>query len=119
MQELHLSLNAPVLISMHNIAAKVLRPPGTEAENFAPDEAALKELGRRMAEPTGYLNQYGWQLYDVTGGTKDWAYASRAPSATRSRPGPRTATSTASTRASSSTSTRARATAPAAACARR
>ena len=74
-QELHLSLNAPVLISMHNIAAKVLRPPGTEAENFAPDEPALKELGRRMAEPTGYLNQYGWELYDVTGGTKDWAYA--------------------------------------------
>jgi hypothetical protein len=74
-QELHLSLNAPVLISMHNIAAKVLRPPGTEAENFAPDEPALKELGRRMADPTGYANQYGWQLYDVTGGTKDWAYA--------------------------------------------
>lgn len=74
-QELHLSLNAPVLISMHNIAAKVLRPPGTEAEGFAPDEPALKELGRRMADPTGYLNQYGWELYDVTGGTKDWAYA--------------------------------------------
>jgi uncharacterized membrane protein YgcG len=70
-----LSMNAPVLISMHNIAAKVLRPPGTEAEGLAPDEAGLKELGRRMAEPTGYLNQYGHELYDVTGGTKDWAYA--------------------------------------------
>ena len=74
-QELHLSLNAPVLISMHNIAAKVLRPPGTKAENFAPDEEGLKELGRRMADPTGYANEYGWQLYDVTGGTKDWSYA--------------------------------------------
>ncbi|HYH58308.1 MAG TPA: M14 family zinc carboxypeptidase [Thermoleophilaceae bacterium] len=74
-QRLHLSLNAPVLLSMHNVAAKVLRPPGTEAENFAPDEKGLKELGRRMAEPTGYANQYGWQLYDVTGGTKDWSYA--------------------------------------------
>ena len=74
-QELHLTLNAPVLLSMHNIAAKVLRPPGTEAEGFSPDEAALKELGRRMAEPAGYTNEYGWQLYDVTGGTKDWAYA--------------------------------------------
>jgi len=74
-QELQLSLNAPVLISMHNIAAKVLRPPGTEAEGFAPDEAHLFELGRRMADPTGYTNERGFQLYDVTGGTKDWAYA--------------------------------------------
>ena len=70
-----LGMNAPVLISMHNIAAKVLRPPGTEAEGFSPDEEGLKELGRRMAEPAGYKNEYGWQLYDVTGGTKDWAYA--------------------------------------------
>jgi hypothetical protein len=74
-QELQLSLNAPVLISMHNIAAKVLRPPGTKAEGLAPDEEGLKELGRRMADPTGYANEYGWQLYDVTGGTKDWSYA--------------------------------------------
>ena len=74
-QELQLSINAPVLLSMHNIAAKVLRPPGTEAEGFSPDEEGLKELGRRIAEPTGYANEYGWQLYDVTGGTKDWAYA--------------------------------------------
>ena len=98
MQELHLSLNAPVLISMHNIAAKVLRPPGTEAEGFAPDEEGLKELGRRMAEPTGYLNQYGHELYDVTGGTKDWAYAAtgalRLHGRDRARP---TATSTAPT----------------------
>jgi hypothetical protein len=70
-----LAMNAPVLISMHNIAAKVLRPPGTEAEGMAPDEEGLKELGRRMAEPTGYANEFGFQLYDVTGGTKDWAYA--------------------------------------------
>ena len=74
-QELHLSLNAPVLMSMHNIAAKVLRPPGTEAEGKAPDEEFLAALGERMATPTGYANEYGWQLYDVTGGTKDWAYA--------------------------------------------
>jgi hypothetical protein len=74
-QEFQLSRNAPVLISMHNIAAKVLRPPGTEAEGTAPDEEGLKELGRRMAEPAGYANEFGFQLYDVTGGTKDWAYS--------------------------------------------
>jgi hypothetical protein len=74
-QELALSLNQPVFISMHNIAAKVLRPPGTEAEGMAPDEEGLKELGRRMSEPAGYANEFGHQLYDVTGGTKDWAYA--------------------------------------------
>ena len=71
----HLAMNSPVLISMHNIAAKVLRPPGTEAEGMAPDEEGLKELGRRMADPTGYANEFGHQLYDVTGGTKDWAYS--------------------------------------------
>jgi hypothetical protein len=74
-QEFQLSVNAPVLISMHNIAAKVLRPPGTEAEGFAPDEAGLVELGKRMATATGYANERGFQLYDVTGGTKDWSYA--------------------------------------------
>lgn len=74
-QELQLSMNSTVLISMHNIAAKVLRPPGTEAEGFAPDEPSLLELGQRMADPTGYANERGFQLYDVTGGTKDWAYA--------------------------------------------
>jgi hypothetical protein len=70
-----LAMNSTVLISMHNIAAKVLRPPGTKAEGFSPDEQALKELGRQMADPTGYANQFGFELYDVTGGTKDWAYA--------------------------------------------
>lgn len=70
-----LSMNSPVLISMHNIAAKVLRPPGTKAEGLAPDEEGLKELGRRMAEPTGFANEFGHQLYDVTGGTKDWVYS--------------------------------------------
>jgi hypothetical protein len=70
-----LAMNSTVLISMHNIAAKVLRPPGTKAEGFSPDEPALKELGRQMADPTGYANQFGFELYDVTGGTKDWAYA--------------------------------------------
>jgi len=74
-QEFQLQTNAPVLISMHNIAAKVLRPPGTEAEGFSPDEAGLLELGKRMADPTGYANERGFQLYDVTGGTKDWVYA--------------------------------------------
>ena len=71
----HLGMNSPVLLSMHNIAAKVLRPPGTKAEGMAPDEEGLKELGRRMADPTGYANEFGHQLYDVTGGTKDWAYS--------------------------------------------
>src|SRR3712207_3531043 len=28
-----------------------------------------------MADATGYTNEYGWQLYDTTGTTKDWSYA--------------------------------------------
>ena len=29
---------------------------------------------RRWPSPTGYVNEYGWQLYDTTGTTKDWGY---------------------------------------------
>ena len=72
--EINSALNAPVHLSVHNVAAKVLRPPGLEADGFAPDEAALKELGALMARPTNYANEYGWQLYDTTGTTKDWGY---------------------------------------------
>ena len=28
-----------------------------------------------MADATGYTSQYGWQLYDTSGGTEDWNYA--------------------------------------------
>ena len=51
-QELHLSLNAPVLISMHNIAAKVLRPPGHQGRGHRARRGhAQALLGERMAEP--------------------------------------------------------------------
>jgi hypothetical protein len=73
-QELSSKLNSPVHISAHNVAAKVLRPPGLKADGFAPDEEGLKLLGQLMAGPTGYANEYGWQLYDTTGTTKDWGY---------------------------------------------
>ena len=73
--EFHSTINAPVMLSMHNVAAKVLRPPGLEADGQAPDDAALTELGALIATPAGYANEYGYQLYDVTGGTKDWSYA--------------------------------------------
>ncbi len=63
------------LIAMHNVAALVLRPPGLEEDGFAPDEDGLKVLGDKMADATGYTSQYGWELYDTTGTTDDWAYA--------------------------------------------
>ena len=69
------SVNDTVLLSMHNVAAKVLRPPGLESLGFAPDEESLKALGKKMADATGYTNEYGWQLYDTTGTTSDWSYA--------------------------------------------
>lgn len=73
-QELSSMFNSPVHVSTHTVAAKVLRPPGLEADGLAPDEAGLKALGKAMADPTGYANEYGWQLYDTTGTTKDWGY---------------------------------------------
>ena len=63
------------LITIHNVAALVLRPPGRRADGLAPDEPRMKELGDAMAAATGYTSQYGWQLYDTSGGTEDWNYA--------------------------------------------
>jgi hypothetical protein len=63
------------LITVHNVAALVLRPPGSKDGGLAPDEAELKRLGDAMAAATGYKSQYGYQLYDTSGTTEDWNYA--------------------------------------------
>ena len=63
------------LITMHNVAALVLRSPGRRSDGLAPDEPRMKELGDAMAASTGYTSQYGWQLYDTSGTTEDWNYA--------------------------------------------
>ncbi len=63
--------------TLHNVAALVLRPPGFASQGLAPDEPALKSLGDRMAAATGYESRYGYQLYEVTGATEDWNYASQ------------------------------------------
>jgi hypothetical protein len=63
------------LITLHNVAALVLRPPGLHFNGKAPDETALKDLGDRMAAATGYTSEYGFQLYDTAGTTEDWNYA--------------------------------------------
>lgn len=66
-----------VIITNHNVAALVLRPPGFKALGLAPDEAALKVLGDAMADATGYESQYGYELYEVTGATEDWNYVAQ------------------------------------------
>ena len=63
------------IITLHNVAALVLRPPGTSGGGKAPDEERLKEIGDAMANATGYKSQYGFQLYDTAGTTEDWNYA--------------------------------------------
>ena len=65
------------IITIHNVAALVLRPPGRESSGLAPDEARMKEIGDAMAQTTGYRSQYGWQLYDTSGTTEDWNYAAQ------------------------------------------
>jgi hypothetical protein len=65
------------LITMHNVAALVLRPPGLAKEGKAPDEPRMKEIGDAMAAATGYTSQYGWQLYDTSGTTDDYTYAAQ------------------------------------------
>jgi hypothetical protein len=63
------------IITLHNVAALVLRPPGTSSQGKAPDEDRLKQIGDAMADATGYTSQYGFQLYDTAGTTEDWNYA--------------------------------------------
>ena len=66
--------NVSMLITLHNVAALVLRPPGQHTDGLAPDEQRMKQIGDAMAAATGYTSQYGWQLYDTTGTTEDWTY---------------------------------------------
>jgi hypothetical protein len=63
------------IITLHNVAALVLRPPGLHTAGKAPDEDMLKALGDAMADATGYTSQYGFELYDTSGTTEDWNYA--------------------------------------------
>lgn len=63
------------LLTLHNVAALVLRPPGASTAGPAPDEARMKALGDRMAAAAGYTSEYGYQLYETTGTTEDDSYA--------------------------------------------
>jgi hypothetical protein len=63
------------LISLHTIAGLVLRPPGVHDAGKAPDEQAMKKLGDAIGDATGYVSQFGWQLYDTSGTTEDDTYA--------------------------------------------
>jgi Zinc carboxypeptidase len=65
------------LITLHNVAALVLRPPGLHDAGKAPDEPGLKRLGDAMAAATGYVSQYSFELYDTSGTTDDYTYASQ------------------------------------------
>jgi hypothetical protein len=62
-------------ITMHNFASLVLRPPAVHDAGLAPDEDALKTLGDRMADDTGYTSEFSYQLYDTSGTMEDWNYA--------------------------------------------
>jgi hypothetical protein len=75
--ELTRRLQVTNLISIHNIAGLVLRPPGFASQGLAPDEPRLKALGDAMAAAAGYASEYGYQLYEVTGATEDWNYAAQ------------------------------------------
>jgi zinc carboxypeptidase len=63
------------LVTLHNVAALVLRPPGTHGAGLAPDEARMKAIGDQMGTAAGYTSQYGFELYDTSGTTEDDSYA--------------------------------------------
>ena len=63
------------LLTIHNVAALVLRPPGTSGAGRAPDEARMKAIGDEMGTAAGYTSQFGFELYDTSGTTEDDSYA--------------------------------------------
>jgi Zinc carboxypeptidase len=73
-RELISGRHVTVLVTNHTFSNLVLRPPGIRAAGETVDEAAMKDLGARMAAQNGYRNIHGWQLYDTTGTTEDWSY---------------------------------------------
>ncbi|MGH3735761.1 MAG: M14 family zinc carboxypeptidase [Micromonosporaceae bacterium] len=82
-RELVSARQVTTLITNHTYSALVLRPNGVAPDTIgpdgqpvgnAPDEAAMKALGDRMAAQNGYTSQHGWELYDTTGTTEDWSY---------------------------------------------
>ncbi|HKP18474.1 MAG TPA: M14 family zinc carboxypeptidase [Gaiellaceae bacterium] len=74
-RELIASRQVTTMITNHTFSNLVLRPPGIRSAGETVDEAAMKDLGARMAAQNGYRNIHGWQLYDTTGTTEDWSYA--------------------------------------------
>ncbi len=73
-RELISTRQVTTLVTNHTFSNLVLRPPGIRSAGETVDEAAMKELGARMAAQNGYRNIHGWQLYDTTGTTEDWSY---------------------------------------------
>jgi hypothetical protein len=63
------------LMTLHTVAALVLRPPGLHDAGLAPDEPRMKEIGDAMGAAAGYTSQYSWQLYDTAGTSEDDTYA--------------------------------------------
>ena len=63
------------LVTVHNVAALVLRPPGTGAAGLSPDEARMKAIGDQIGNAAGYTSQFGFELYDTSGTTEDDSYA--------------------------------------------
>jgi hypothetical protein len=56
-----------MLVSLHNVAGLVLRPPGMAQLGLAPDEQRMKQSGDAMAADAPDTSQYSWQLYDTAG----------------------------------------------------
>ncbi len=69
------SHHVTTLLTVHNVAALVLRPPGTSGAGRAPDEARMKAIGDQMGAAAGYTSQFGFELYDTSGTTEDDSYA--------------------------------------------
>ncbi len=64
-----------MLVTLHTVAALVLRPPGLAQLGLAPDEVRMKQIGDAMGAASGYDSQFSWQLYDTAGTTEDDTYA--------------------------------------------
>lgn len=75
-REISASLNSPVSISLHTVAAQILGSPSKADGKAVPaDVKAMKTLADAMTDATGYPNSTGPGLgYDTVGDSNDFGY---------------------------------------------
>jgi len=63
-------------VTNHPYSQALLYPPGVDRRKPIPDRKLFDRLGKRLSRQNGYYSMPGYEFYETTGTTEDWAYAS-------------------------------------------